>query len=285
MGASHYCSCSACRAIDEIFQSACHCLELPVVLGTRLGGPAPPFFECTTSRTKDALCFTFQMYERKPLLLICYTIHRQIRGVAIGGTTSAQLACIYCMVRENRFYSQPWPTQARTMHHFFHPCQVPIRPFRFRDNLVGIGCNRLQLPNPRRFFEHMYGLDLQEEGIGADLQTLESHLFIGPNTGYITMGMKDKCNIFLVQDPLRRQIRYPDWFAVNAKTTLRSLAPALARKCVYYSTHQTYMMHNIRRAVHEFRYKGYPRAWWANNFVKSLLKYGMPQQHAPTVNR
>ena len=31
MGASHYCSCSACRAIDEIFQSACHCLELPVV--------------------------------------------------------------------------------------------------------------------------------------------------------------------------------------------------------------------------------------------------------------
>ena len=134
---------------------------------------------------------------------------------------------------------------------------MPIRPFRFRDNLVGISCNRPQLPNLQRFFEHLYGLDLQEEGIGADLQTLESHLFISADTSYITMGTKDKCNIFSVQDPVRRHIRYPDWFAMNAKTTLRSLAPAVACKCVYYSTHQTYMMHNIRRAVYEFRYKSY----------------------------
>ena len=93
------------------------------------------------------------------------------------------------------------------------------------------------------------------------LQTLELHLFISTDKGHITMGMRDNCNIFSAQVPLRRQIRYPDWFAVNARTTLRSLAPALARKCVYYSTHITCTMHNIRRAVHEFRHKGYPRAW------------------------
>ena len=117
------------------------------------------------------------------------------------------------------------------------------------------------------------------------MQTLESHLFIDAHTGHRAMGMKDKVQIFSAQDPLRQQIRYPDWFAVNIRTTLRSLAPALARKCVYYSTYIVYTMHNIRCAVHEFRYKGYPRAWWANSFVKSLLRYGLPSQHVPEINR
>ena len=31
-------------------------------MGTRLGGPAPPFFECTTGRTKDALCLHFSHF-------------------------------------------------------------------------------------------------------------------------------------------------------------------------------------------------------------------------------
>ena len=229
----------------------------------------------------------FLQYEvcHNDLFVVGDTIYRQTRGVAIGGTTSAQLACIYSMVCENRFYSQPWPTQAQTMQRFFHSKQVPMRPFRFRDNLVGISCNQPHLPNLQKFYEHLYGLELQEEGIGSDLQTLESHLYIDKHTGDVTMGMKDKCQIFSAQHPIMRQIRYPDWFAVNAKMTLRSLASALARKYVYYSTHITYTMHNIHRAEREFRYKGYPRAWWANSFKMSLLKYGLPSTHVPTINK
>ena len=69
--------------------------------------------------------------------------------------------------------------------------------------------------------------------------------------------------------PLRRHVRYLDWFAVNARTTLRSLAPALAKKCMFYSTHISCSLNNIHRTVYEFQCKGYPRAWWANALVKS----------------
>ena len=39
------------------------------------------------------------------------------------------------------------------MQKFFNPRQVPTRPFRFRDNIVGIGCYHLHLPKLQRLFQ------------------------------------------------------------------------------------------------------------------------------------
>ena len=76
---------------------------------------------------------------------------------------------------------------------------------------------------------------------------------------------------------MREIIRYPYVFAPNAKSTLRSLIPALAKKCVFYSTSTPMTKKNCQTVIFELRYKGYPKAWWVNSFKMGLNRVGLPR--------
>ena len=130
-------------------------------------------------------------------------------------------------------YSQTVNQMRSQVTKYITPSLLPHRPFRFRDNLVGVARGRLKLPKVQALFEHIYGLKLQVEGQGLTLQTLESRLTIDQHTGTITVALKDKVSYHHNPEPTRRYVRYPDVYSPNARSILRSLVPALALKCTY----------------------------------------------------
>ena len=83
----------------------------------------------------------------------------------------------------------------------------------------------------KSFFESLYDLQLQHEGRGAHLDSLEAHLQWCPDTFQVRVTMKDKVQLQELVDQRRRIARYPDWYATNTQTTLRSLLPSLALIC------------------------------------------------------
>ena len=200
----------------------------------------------------------------------------QIRGVAIGGPLSAQLASMFCMVREAKFYERGEEAVRKSVRRFLPHKSLPVRPFRFRDNIVGIGRGTPHMDKLQRLFEHVIGLPLQQEGHGGELQTLEAMVRVREG-GVLELGLKDKTALRAKPNPVRKIIRYPDVFAPNAKSTLRSLIPALAKKCVFYSTSTPMTKSNCQTVIFELRYKGYPKAWWVNSLKMGLKKFGLPE--------
>ena len=83
------------------------------------------------------------------------TVLRQVRGIAIGGTGSAQLANISLFVAEHHHY--PWITPTALDPSGVHVGDLPVQ-----EN-----------------FEAMFNIRLQEEGEGTTLTTLRSELTLG----------------------------------------------------------------------------------------------------------
>ena len=193
---------------------------------------------------------------------------RQRRGVAIGGTCSAQLACLYCMYQEHDWYKEGFASYADRIRAWMHPRSVPLFPFRFRDNIVGVAWGGVQLSAIHRYFSEVYGLELQMEGQGDALPSLEARLSLCSKTG--TMGLRLKRRAEGPTDEYRSIIRYVDWYSTNAKTVLKSLVPALVGKCIYYAMSQTDVAVNVRGLMRELLRKGYPDAWWM-----PMLRYGL----------
>ena len=79
--------------------------------------------------------------------------------------------------------------------------------------------------------EHVIGPPLQQEGHGGRLQTLE--VVIHVRNRALELELKDKTALNGKPNPGREIVCYPDVFALNAKSTLRSLVAALAKKCVF----------------------------------------------------
>ena len=90
---------------------------------------------------------------------------RQTNGLAIGGPCSSQLASIKCMSSAHHFYPS-YPPFALQGQPPIHPCNLPVPPRRFRDNINGIKHARMPLDLLRQCFEFVYNLDLQQEGHG-----------------------------------------------------------------------------------------------------------------------
>ena len=212
-------------------------------------------------------------------------IYRQIRGVAIGGALSAQLSCLYCVNKEHAFYSQTASQMRTQITQHIPPSLLPHHPFRFRDNLVGVARGRPKLPKVQALFERIYGLKLQEEGHGLNLQTLESHLTIDPHTGHISVALKDKISYHHNPEPTRLYVRYPDVYSPNAQNVLRSLIPALALKCTYYQTDWDSLQQNCLQTIQELHTKGYLGRWWEGSFKTSLIRFGFPEEHTQQLHR
>ena len=99
---------------------------------------------------------------------------RQRRGLAIGGTCSAQLACLYCMYQEHEWYKRGFASYVDRVEHWMHPSSVPLFPFRFRDNIVGVAWGDVPLSAIHGYFSEVYNPELQMEGEGDTLPSFES---------------------------------------------------------------------------------------------------------------
>ena len=83
----------------------------------------------------DVLAFCeFDIYHND-IFYVESKFYRQKRGLAIGGTGSAQMASICLVMSEHRGY--PCLPPLALDKEGQHPCDLPVHPFRFRDNLVG----------------------------------------------------------------------------------------------------------------------------------------------------
>ena len=116
------------------------------------------------------------------------SVLRQVRGIAIGGTGSAQFANIDLFMQEQKFYPLTNPLRLDSSN--LHPGDLPVHPFRYMDNLVGVKRTATPISDVMHVFEDIYGLGLQEEGEGSTLITLESELQIFTSEGRPRVGLR-----------------------------------------------------------------------------------------------
>ena len=223
----------------------------------------------------EVLAFATYEVQRNDLFVVGDRVFRQVRGVAIGGTLSAQLSYLYAIHREHQFFDREWDVVQGDLAQYIVPTAVPAFPFRFRDNLVGAAIGTVPIEALRSLYTQLYDLQLQQEGWGEELTTLESHLHIDRSTGRVQMALKNKLTQN-AEDQRRALVRYPDWYAPNAKMVLRSLVPALVQKCVYYSTSCDIIQQNIEGTLRELTRKGYPGMWWKPAFNRTLCQQKVP---------
>ena len=96
---------------------------------------------------------------------------------------------------------------------------------------MGVLRGKVGLARVQRWFEHIYGLDLQVEGEGVVLPSLEATLSL--HEGKVGLRLKTKVN--LLDNSERRIVRFPDRHSVNAKEAVKSIVIGLGIKCVWYS--------------------------------------------------
>ena len=156
------------------------------------------------------------------------------------------------------------------------PEAISTYPYRFRDNIVGVVRGGVQLATIRKTFEAMYELELQEEGEGLQLPSLEAWINIEPKTGL--MGLRLKRRTEGVYDEYRGIMRYVDPGSGNTKGILRSLIHGLALKCAFYALEGHEMRENIEGVVKELERKGYPTSWWEGKLRNSLRERGVPNE-------
>ena len=175
------------------------------------------------------------------MFVISNRIMQQRRGVAIGGTTSTQLSTIFCMVQEIASYTRPWSGKKADIEEYFPVIDVPLLPFTFLDNLAGLCRRSVDLRPLQEFFENMHIWSSNVRGGGTTWMQWR-----GTGNGALR----------------RKIVRYPDWYATNNQTTLRSLLPSLALQCLTHVSDEHAVLPNIESVVLEMKVKGYLSTWW-----------------------
>ena len=130
------------------------------------GGPGDQYWQLDFEDVRKFV--RYELY-KNDVFTVGGKILRQRLGIAIGGTCSAQLACIYCMAREHGWDGGGWEGLRERVGQYMDPEAISTYPYRFRDNIVGVVRGRVQLATIRKTFEAMYELELQEEGEGLQL--------------------------------------------------------------------------------------------------------------------
>ena len=181
------------------------------------GGDPKLFHRITFKDVKQFVRFDL---EANDVFLLGSTLVRQLRGVAIGGTCSAPLACGYCIERENKFYQTVRP-YALNPDTGLHPLHLPAQPVRFRDNLQGLKFEGQDICTLQHSFEGMYNLDLQDEGEGTSWDSLQCHMDIQSvqQVPVISLTLADKSKKFPKDH--QRLYQYPDRHCAKALRILR----------------------------------------------------------------
>ena len=237
------------------------------------GGDSKLFHKITFTDVKKFVKFDL---EANDLFLLGSTLMRQLRGVAIGGTCSAPLACGFCIQREHLYYQtvRPYALHHRTQ---LHPLHLPAQPIRFRDNLEGLKFEGQDIHTLQQSFEGMYNLDLQVEGEGDEWDSLQCHMRLHRPQGVqqISLTLADKSRKFV--NDHQRLYRYPDRHCAKALRTLRSLVPSQAKWATYFRVTPCDLQHNIEVVKREMVRKGYAHSRWKPQLARHLSKWGVEQ--------
>ena len=212
------------------------------------------------------------------IFLLRSTLMRQLRGVAIGGTCSAPLACAYCIQRENLYYQIVRPFALHPVAQL-HPLHLPAQPVRFRDNLEGLKFEGQDILTLQQSFEGMYNLNLQVEGEGPEWESLQCHMQIHrtQTAPQISLTLADKGQKFTKDH--QRLCRYPDRHCAKAIRTLRSLVPSQAKWATYFRILPSDMQSNIEVIKNEMTRKGYATSRPEATIETKSIKVGRGQGH------
>jgi hypothetical protein len=235
------------------------------------GGDAKLFHKITFDDVKKFVKFDL---EANDIFLLGSTLMRQLRGVAIGGTCSAPLACAYCIQRENLYYQTVRPFALHPVTQL-HPLHLPAQPVRFRDNLEGLKFEGQDILTLQQSFEGMYNLNLQVEGEGPEWDSLQCHMRIHrtQTAPQISLTLADKGQKFTKDH--QRLYRYPDRHCAKAMRTLRSLVPSQAKWATYFRILPSDMQSNIEVIKNEMTRKGYATSRWKPQLKRNLSKWGV----------
>ena len=246
----------------------------------RIGGGSPELF--TNFRTQDVLDFVYYDIYCNDLFVYLNVVYRQVRGIAIGGTGSSQYACIDCMLSEYR-YLETLPPYALQGPALLHPCVLPVRPGRFRDNCLGMKYVSTTFSELQSWMEGVYNLELQCEGMGDLWTTIQGEIQViqgGPHgPPLLQLRLADKGTKFT--EPHQRLVRYPDRFAPKAPRTLQSLVPAMAKNCAYYRDSRQDAHPNVQLVITDPQRKDYCSRWWVPSLRGCLDKWGLPMPDLP----
>ena len=147
---------------------------------------------------------------------------RQKRGVAIGGFCSAQSASIFCMQREDFWHRHlqdktvPWCQDTNTLGRRRVALSLHCRPYRFRDNMVGIRSGKSSIQSVCQYFQRVLGVELQVEGEGKTWTNLEC---MSVHNSQIDLRLKTKMTWDVPEH--RRLLRFPDCCSPNARAVLQ----------------------------------------------------------------
>ena len=132
------------------------------------------------------------------------------------------------------------------------------RPYRFRNNMVGIRSGRSSIESVRLYFERVLDVELQVEGEGREWTDLEACMRLFDKQMHLYMKQKMQWDV----PEYKRLLCFLDVCSPNARTVLRSLATALCQKALFYASDVPGAAENLHHVMYEFSYKGYPTARW-----------------------
>ena len=200
------------------------------------------------------------------------SVYRQIRGIAIGGTGSAQLANITLYNAEEKGYPACTPVPLDPLG--LHPGDLPVHPYRYVDNLVGVKRRDTPLISIQENFEHIFGIGLQPEDEGLSIPSLLSELTIhNTSPPYIDLTMANKHSPHV---PLEQIVlRYPDASAPTARRTVNTMIPSFAKQAVIHREFDRHIRANINNICSSMERKGYPKTWWKPQLRHRLSLWGV----------
>ena len=177
----------------------------------------------------------------------------QTTGTPIGGSCSAQVACLTLLLLETKL-------------HQLHPDFPPV--LRYRDNFLVIPdppekVNGYTIERIQRTLSEISGMELTVEGSGHSLDFLECTLSLPNGTPSVSMKRPVFQGYAGMSSP-PSPAKLLDVFSPNTPRMLRSLVPNLVKKAAHYRLPATgtSFAHNISIIARTFLAKGYPVCWW-----------------------
>ena len=124
--------------------------------------------------------------------------------------------------------------------------------------MVGIRSGRSSIESLRLYFQRVLDVELEVEGEGREWTNLEACMRLFDTQRHFYMKQKMQWDAA----EYKHLLCFLGVCSPNARTVLRSLAPALCQKALFYASYVPGAAENLDRVMYEFSYKGYPTAWW-----------------------
>ena len=222
----------------------------------------------------DVLNFCSYNIYHHDMFVFCNRMMRQKRGLAIGATANARLASITLPIAEELHYPCITPVPLDKAGH--HPSDLPVHPATFRDNIIGLKRIATPLSAIQANLECMYALDLQIEGEGRSLKTLEGLLSLEEHNVQPYIRISGPPGIDTTALIERAKLRYPPMHAAVTRKIVRSLVRAEVKKDLFYRENPHDAKENTLHTVASIHSEGYPKCWWEPLVWDQVPKYGGP---------